>query len=438
MQVPTGMTRDDIVALHRAYVWPPYTSADEHATRPPLVIVRAEGTWLEDADGRRFLDGNASWWTSALGHRHPRIVRAIRQQLESLDHSAMAGATNVGAALLAKELVDVAPKGLVRVHFSDDGSTSVEVAVKLAHQYWAQNGRAGRTRFVALGGAFHGDTLGAVSLGGVDAFRKVYGPLLFDVMRAPDAGDDADGWERLVEAVEAELTRDGDHIAAVVVEPLVQGAAGMRIWPAALLARLREATHRADTFLVCDEVFTGYGRTGRMWASQHADITPDLLCTAKGFSAGTLPMAATLATERVWQGFSGGSERALMHGHTFCGHALGAAVARETLAVFRDEDVLGGVLRKQELIARGFARIGALPGVVRTRCFGMIGAADLGAGGYGGRIGWRVYEEALARGAYLRPLGDTVYITPPLNIVDAELELLLAVLHDAIAAALGG
>jgi len=174
-----------------------------------------------------------------------------------------------------------------------------------------------------------------------------------------------------------------------------------------------------------------------MWASQHADITPDLLCTAKGFSAGTLPMAATLATERVWQGFSGGSDRALMHGHTFCGHALGAAVARETLAIFRDEDVLGGVLRKQQLIARGFARIAALPGVLRTRCFGMIGAADVGAGGYGGRNGWRVYDEALARGACLRPLGDTVYVTPPLNIADAELEQLLAVLHDAIAAALG-
>lgn len=431
------MTRDDLVALHRGYVWPPYTSADEHATRAPLVIVAAEGTWLEDADGRRLLDGNSSWWTSALGHRHPRIMRAIAMQLESLDHCAMAGATNVAAALLAKELVDVAPRGLVRVHFSDDGSTSIEVAVKIAHQYWAQNGRPTRTRFVALSGAFHGDTLGAVSLGGVEVFCKMYGGLLFDVLHAPEPGDELTGWERLVEVIERELERDGDHIAAVVVEPLVQGAAGMRIWPASLLARLREATARADTFLVCDEVFTGYGRTGRMWASEHAGITPDLLCTAKGFAAGTLPMAATLATERVWQGFSGGRERALMHGHTFCGHALGAAVARETLAIFREEDVLGGVARKQELISRGFQRIGSLPGVLRTRSLGMIGAADLGAGGYGGRAGWRVYDEALARGAYLRPLGDTVYVTPPLNISDADLERLLSVLYDAIRAAVG-
>lgn len=429
------MTRDDIVALHRAYVWPPYTSADEHAARPPLVIVAADGAWLEDADGRRLLDGNASWWTSALGHRHPRIVRAITQQLESLDHAAMGGSTNVAAAMLARELVDVTPEGLVRVHFSDDGSTAVEVAVKMAHQYWAQNGRPSRTRFVSLGGAFHGDTLGAVSLGGVDAFRKMYGALLFDVMHAPDPGDELAGWERLVEAIERELLRDAEHIAAVVVEPLVQGAAGMRIWPASLLQRLREATTRVDTFLVCDEVFTGYGRTGRMWASQHAGVTPDLLCTAKGFAAGALPMAATLATERIWQGFSGGRERALMHGHTFCGHALGAAVARETLAIFRDEDVLGGVQRKQQLIARGFARIAELPGVLRTRSLGMVGAADLGTGRYGGRAGWAVYDEALARGAYLRPLGDTVYVTPPLNIGDADLELLLDVLFEATRAA---
>ena len=429
------MTRDEIVALHRGYVWPPYTSVEAHATRPPLVIVSAEGAWLEDADGRRFLDGNASWWTSVLGHRHPRIRRAIATQLDTLDHAAMAGATNVGAALLAKELIDVAPVGLARVHFSDDGSTSVEVAVKTAHQYWAQNGRPSRTRFLSFGGAFHGDTLGAVALGGVEAFRKVFGALLFDVMQPPDPGHEVAGWERLIEAVEQELLRDGDRIAAVVVEPLVQGAAGMRIWPAALLRRLREATERADTFLICDEVFTGYGRTGRMWASEHADVTPDLLCTAKGFAAGTLPMAATLSTERVWQGFSGSADRALMHGHTFCGHALGAAVARETLAIFRDEDVLGGVARKAAIIARGFARIRELPGVLRARAFGMIGAADLGSGGYGGTAGWKVYDEALAHGAYLRPLGDTVYITPPLNIADAELEQLIDVLYEAVRAA---
>jgi adenosylmethionine-8-amino-7-oxononanoate aminotransferase len=364
-------------------------------------------------------------------------VGAILRQLESLDHAAMAGATNVAAALLAEELVQVAPKGLVRVHFSDDGSTSVEVAVKIAHQYWAQNGRPARSRFISLGGAFHGDTLGAVSLGGVDAFRNVFGALLFDVMRPPDPGTELAGWERLVEAIERELARDGDRIAAVLVEPLVQGAAGMRVWPAPLLARLRDATTRAETFLVCDEVFTGYGRTGRMWASEHAGVTPDLLCTAKGFAAGALPMAATLATERVWQGFSGGAERALMHGHTFCGHALGAAVARETLAIFRDEDILGAVAHKAQLIARGFARIASLPGVLRTRSLGMLGAADLGAGGYGGRAGWRVYDEALVRGAILRPLGDTVYVTPPLNIGDADLERLLGVLHDAIVAAAG-
>ena len=430
--------RARIVALERAHVWPPYTSPEAHEAREPLVIARAEGAWLEDADGRRYLDGVSSWWSQTLGHRPPRLVAAMRAQLDELAHVAAGGITHAQVASLAHELAQVAPPGLVRTHFSDDGSTAVEVAVKIAFQYWQQNGRPRRHRFVALGGAYHGDTIGAASLAALEEFSGVYGPLLFQVIRPPEAGEGEGGWERVVESIERELRERPDEIAAVVIEPLVQGASGMRMHGPEIVRRISEATRAADTFLVADEVFTGYGRTGRMFACDHAGVTPDLLCLGKGFTAGMLPMAATMATARVYDGFRGGPGRALMHGHTFCGHPLGARVAREVLAIYRDEDVLAGVAPRAERIAAFFGELGAVPGVVRTRALGMVGAADLSSGaGYAGTgRGQRVYEEALSRGAYLRPLGDTVYVAPPLTIPLFELDRLLEILGESVRAAL--
>lgn len=435
MRTPKGISREDIVALHRDHIWPAYTSSETHAGRDPFVIVDAEGAYVEDANGARYLDGCASWWTMVLGHKHPRLLRAMHEQLDALPHAAMAISTNVPAALLAKELVDVAPKGLSRVHFSDDGSTAVEVAVKIAAQFWRQNGGPKKTRFLALSGAFHGDTVGAVSLGGLPAFRAVYGPLLFDVVRSPSP-DDVGGWARVFEAACETLRRESDTIAAVVVEPILQGAAGMRMYDVQMLRQLADTAREANVLLIADEVFTGYGRTGPMWACDRAGVVPDLLCTAKAFTGGMLPMAATLATDAVWQGFLGGGDRALMHGHTFSGHPLGAAVAREVLAIYRDEDILGQIGRKSRLIAAAFEKLASVPGVLRTRSIGMVGAADLGTGGYEGTLGWKVYDEAKARGAWLRPLGDTVYVTPPYTIAESELEDLLAILTDSVVAAL--
>lgn len=433
MRLPPELRRSDVIALERRHVWPPYTSSERHETHEPLVVVAAEGAWLTDADGRRVLDANASWWTATLGHGHPRLRAALTRQAETLMHVSAGGITHAPVALLAEELAAIAPGDLSRVHFSDDGSTAVEVAVKAAFQYWQQNGRPSRTRFLTLSGAYHGDTIGAASLAGLDEFHDIFHPILFDVIRPPKLGE-AGGWERVFEHVLSELRARPDEIAGVVVEPLVQGAAGMQIYDAELLRGLREATREVDTFLIADEVFTGYGRTGSMWACERAGIVPDLLCTAKGFTAGVLPMAATLATPRVYDGFRGGATRALMHGHTFCGNPLGAAVAREVLAIHRDEDVLGQVREKAPTIEAAFDRIGAIDGVRRVRSLGMIGAADLGDGGYHGELGWRVFEEALARGAFLRPLGDTVYVTPPLTIDAGELSQLLDIVHDSVRA----
>ncbi|MEC7523681.1 MAG: adenosylmethionine--8-amino-7-oxononanoate transaminase [Myxococcota bacterium] len=431
MRLPPDTSRADVVALERRHVWPPYTSSERHEGHEPLVITHAEGPWIMDADGRRYLEGNASWWTCTLGHGHPRLRTALTRQAERLMHVAAGGITHPSVALLAKELAEVAPEGLERVHFSDDGSTAVEVAVKAAFQYWQQNDRPSRTRFISLAGAYHGDTLGAASLAALEEFHHVFHPLLFEVIRAPDAAD-PDGWEKAFAHVERELRARPDEIAGVIVEPLIQGAAGMRMYDPALLARLREVTREVDTFLIADEVFTGYGRTGAMWACELAGITPDFLCTAKGFTAGVLPMAATLATGRVYDGFRGGAERALMHGHTFCGNPLGAAVAREVLAIYREDDIVGQVRQKAPIVEAAFEQIAALPGVHRVRTLGLVGAADLGEGGYRGEAGWRVFEEARARGVFLRPLGDTVYVTPPLNIAEADLTHLLDVLTESV------
>jgi adenosylmethionine-8-amino-7-oxononanoate aminotransferase len=440
------MDRARIVALDKRRVWHPYTAMDDYAERvDPLVVVRAEGARLHDADGRSYLDANSSWWVAALGHGHPRLVAALERQARAFPHVSLAGVTHAPAAELGEALCAVAPRsplgtraGLEHVFYSDDGSTAVEVALKLALQYWAQNGRPERRAFVALDGGFHGETLGCTAIGGVEVFRRPFAGALAEVFHVASPGDPQVSLDAAVAALAAVLERARDRIAAVVVEPVVQGAAGMRIYDPAYLRAARALCDRHDVFLVADEVFAGYGRTGPMWACQHADVAPDLLCTAKGFSGGMLPMAATLATRRVFEGFLGAPDRAFFYGHSFCGNPLGAAVALEVLRVYEEEKVLEAAQPKAARIARCFDALAALPGVARTRALGMIGALDLaGDAGYLARAGWRVYEEARRRGAYLRPLGNVVYVTPPLVIPDADLDELLGIVAESVTAVAG-
>jgi adenosylmethionine-8-amino-7-oxononanoate aminotransferase len=430
--------RRRIVQLDKSRVWHPYTEMSRYrAEVEPLVVAEARGSRLVDADGKTYLDGNGSWWTCALGHNHPRLVAALKRQAEQLCHTALAGIAHENASELAEALVSVAPDGLEHVFFSDNGSTSVEVAMKLALQYWAQNGRPERTRFAALSDAFHGETLGVTALGGVEVFRAPFDPVLLECAHLPSPGDPEVSLERALDALETTVREGADSLAAIVLEPMVQGAAGMRIYDAAYLRRARELCDRHDVFLVADEVFAGYGRTGTRWACDHAGIAPDVLCTAKGFTGGMLPMAATLATERIFQGFLGDAERAFYYGHTFCGNPLGAAVAREVLRVYDEEHILERAKPKAARIAEAFAAMGKLPGVARTRALGMIGALDLeGGAGYLADAGWRVYAEARERGAYLRPLGNVVYVTPSLNIPDEDLDALLAIARESVEAVL--
>lgn len=438
-------TRDEILALDRAFVWHPYTPAHDDST-PPLVVARAEGPFFWDVDGTRYIDGNSSWWVATLGHRHPRLLAALEAQARSLTHIALGGLTHEPAALLASELVATMPghndpslpaeRRLQRVFYSDDGSTSVEVAIKLCAQHCAQNGRARRRRFIGLRGGFHGETVGATSVGGIEAFRSVYGPLLFDVLHAPSPAE-PDGWQRSLEAIDRALRLDGDVIG-VVIEPLVQGADGMRMYPPEFLQAVRASCDRADAFLIADEVFTGLGRTGTFWACEQANVVPDVLCSAKGLSGALFPFAATIANDRVYDGFRGGRDRAFLYGHSYCGNPLGCAVAREVLAVYRDENVLKNVQRIAPRIASAFERIQQrFPALRRARALGAIGAIDLGDAGYLADAGWRVYAEARARGAYVRPLGDTVYIAPPLTIDAQTLDDLLRIVEESIATAIG-
>jgi adenosylmethionine---8-amino-7-oxononanoate aminotransferase len=427
-------TRDAILRRDRAHVWHPYTQMQEYLEKTePLVLQSARGSRLYDVNGKQYIDANASWYCCALGHQHPRLVKALTAQAEKMCHVALAGIAHEPSAALAEELCAVAPAGLSRVFFSDDGSTAVEVALKLSLQYWAQNGRPQRTRFLALDGAYHGDTMGAATVSGIDVFRRSFGSVLIDCLRAPTG---ASGYQQAFEVMGRLLAEHAGELAAVIVEPVAQGAVGMRLYSAELLRALRELTHKHDVFLICDEVFTGYGRTGPFWASEHAQVAPDLLCTAKGFTGGMLPMAATLASERIFSGFLGEVERTFFYGHTFCGNPLGAALAREVLRVFEDEDVLALAAGKARRIARAFEGFRSLPDVVETRSLGMIGALDLaGSKSYLEPRGRRVYAEALRRGAYLRPLGNTIYITPSLNILDADLDELLGIVEESVRSA---
>ena len=427
------MSRETIVALDKKRIWHPYTAMDDYRARvDPIVVDHASGPYLYDVDGRRYIDANSSWWVAALGHNHPRLVEALKRQAERNCHSALAGMTHEVVAELGEALCNAAPAGLEYVFFSDDGSTAVEVALKASLQYWAQNGRPSRKRFVSLEDAFHGETLGVTAVGGVELFRRPFAGAIRENLRVPSPTK-AGSLERASEILSGVFDQHGETLAAMVIEPVVQGAAGMQIYDPAYLRVVRELCDERDVLLIADEVFTGYGRTGPMWACEHAGIVPDLMCIAKGFCGGVLPMAATLASDRIFEGFLGSADRAFYYGHSFCGNPLGAAVGLEVLRIYQEDQVIERAKPRAAAIAAAFEALTELPSVARSRSLGMIGAVDLtGDSGYLAKAGWRVYEEARSRGAYLRPMGNVVYVTPPLNIPEEALDHLLAIVRESI------
>jgi adenosylmethionine-8-amino-7-oxononanoate aminotransferase len=423
----------DYAQLDRDHVWHPFTQQQGWSAEEPLVIERGEGSYLFDTEGRRYLDGTAALWCNVHGHRHPTIDGAVREQLDRVAHTTMLGLTHPGATELAARLIEIAPGALSRVFYSDSGSTAAEIALKIAFQYQQQRGgsHAQRTKFVRLREAYHGDTIGSVSVGGIDLFHSTYRPLLFEThVAAP--GDAAD--------LERVLAAHGDEIAGVIVEPLVQGAAGILIQPTGYLRAARDLCDRFGVPLICDEVATGFGRTGTMFACEQEGVAPDLMCLAKGITGGYLPLAATLTSEEIYEGFLGSYEefRTFFHGHTYTGNPLACAAALANLDVFEQERTLERLQPKIALFEELLAEVAAMPEVAEVRQKGVMVGIDLGEHDPALQMGHRVTREARKRGAFIRPLGNTVVLMPPLSISEDELRELIAIASESIQAAVAG
>jgi adenosylmethionine-8-amino-7-oxononanoate aminotransferase len=407
----------------------------------PLLIERAYGCTLVDVEGREYIDGVSSLWCNIHGHRHPKLDAAIRKQLDEVAHVTLLGMAHPTTVKLARRLVEIAPAGLNHVFFSDDGATAVEVALKMAFQYWRQvaSPQPQRTKYLAFDNAYHGDTLGAASVGGVGRFHDMFRPLLFDVVRLPapemyrlpPGVTRQSACEHYLGQLEAALREHGDTLAAVVIEPLVQAAAGMVMHPPGFLRGVRELTRRFGVLLIADEVAVGMGRTGRLSACEHEGVTPDFLCLAKGLTGGYLPLAATLTTDEVYNAFLGRYEesKTFFHGHTYGGNPLGAAAALATLEIFEEEQTLANLPPKIERLVEHLARIAQHSHVGDVRQRGLIAGIELVRNRqtkepypWPEKRGIRVCEQALKQGVWLRPLGNVIVIMPPLSITLDELD----------------
>lgn len=409
-------------------VWHPFT---QHALAPPpLAIARGEGAWLTTEDGRRILDGISSWWVTTHGHNQPRIMAAIREQTEKLDQVIFAGFTHQPAEDLAAGLLAIAPPGLGHVFYSDSGSTSVEVALKMALGFWHNRGER-RTRIIALEHAYHGDTIGTMAAGARGVFNEAYTPLLFDVARLPFSSDPQVSSD--IEPMLAALEKAAPGAAALIVEPLLLGAGGMLMYGADLLAQMKRICERHGVLFIADEVLTGFGRTGSLFACEQAGVAPDLLCIAKGLTGGSLPLAATLATPAIFQAhYSTDRRHTFFHSSSYTANPIACAAANANLALWRDEPVLARVKQVGAMQEERLARFRADPRFENVRRLGTVTALDLKVAdpGYLAGQGPGLAAHFLDRGVLLRPLGNTIYVLPPYCITGAELDMI----YDAVAA----
>ena len=445
--------------LDKRYVWHPFTQMKDWLAGEPVVIREGRDCFIKDTSGRWYLDGVSSLWVNIHGHRKKEIDDAIRAQLDLIAHSTLLGLGNIPSILLAERLVRIAPKasgrpGLTKVFYSDNGSTAVEVSLKMAFQYWIHKGRKGRKSFLSLDRAYHGDTLGAVSVGGIDIFHNVFSPLLFATHKAPapycyrcELGlSRPDCSMACLAAMEKILEEHARELAAVIVEPLVQAAGGMIVWPEGYLAGVRELCDRYDVLMIADEVATGFGRTGRMFACEHEAVVPDIMCLSKGITNGYLPLAATLATDEIYNAFLGefADLKTFFHGHSYTGNPLAASAAVACLDVFEQEKTLEDLRPKTDLFVEALQDIAELPKVGEARSKGLIAGLELvrdkaSAEPYGWeeKMGWQVCLRALQDGVLIRPLGNVVVLMPPLCISPDNLKHLMNIVKKSIIAVTG-
>ena len=398
-----------LIDRDRKHLWHPYTQM--LGAPDPLPITRAEGVYLFTEDGRKILDGISSWWVNIHGHAHPKLNAALAEQARELEHVMFAGCTHRPAVELAERLVEVIPSGLTRIFYSDNGSTAVEAAIKMALQYWRNRGEPRRTTLVTLRHAYHGDTVGAMSASEDSVFTRAFAPLLFPVVRVAGLDD-----------LEQRLTEQSGAVAAVLIEPMLQAAGGMIVWPAEFVAGVRQLCDRQGVLMIADEVLTGCGRTGKMFACEHARVSPDILCLSKALTAGYLPLGVTAATEAVYEAFlSEDRGKTFFHGHSYTANPLACAVAIASLDLLRETDVMARVGRLERQIRERLEPLRNLPNVSDVRGIGGVGVVELtGDGGYLDAIGPRLSAAFLERGLLLRPLGNIVYFMPPYAITDEE------------------
>jgi len=443
------MNNAELMRRDLAVLWHPCTQMKDHEQLPVIPIRRGEGVWLEDFDGNRYLDAISSWWVNLFGHANPRINAALKQQLDTLEHVLLAGFSHEPAIELAERLVAITPPALTRCFYADNGSSAIEVALKMSYHYWRNHGQAEKTRFITLTNSYHGETLGALAVGNVELYKQTYEPLLMDVISVPspdcyqrEPGESCAKYsERLFEPMEQALAHHGNEVCAVIVEPLVQCAGYMRMYDAVYLSLLREACDRHGVHLIADEIAVGFGRTGTMFACEQAAISPDFLCLSKGLTGGYLPLSATLTTDAIYQSFYDDYEnlRAFLHSHSYTGNPLGCRAALATLDIFAKDKVLENNRSLAAALAGATRRFADHPHVAELRQTGMIAAIEMVKDKttrepypWQERRGLRVYEHGLKRGVLLRPLGNVIYFMPPYVITPEQIELMVEVAWEGV------
>ncbi len=437
------------------YIWHPCSQMKDYEELPPIIIDHAKGVYLYDVNGKEYIDIVSSWWCNLLGHCNPKINETIKTQLDKLEHVIFANFSHEPAIILCEELSKLVPKGLTKFNFSDNGSASVECALKMSFQYQYQTGNTKKTRFMCLTEGYHGETIGALSVGSIDLYAKIYKPMLMDAIHieAPDCYRCPYGKSRTYcntecfEYAEKAFEQYADQTCAIIVEPLLQGSAGMRIYPALYLKKLRELCDKYNVLLIADEIATGFGRTGRMFAFDHAGVSPDIMCVSKGLTGGYMPMAITITTDEIYNAFYAdyNEYKAFMHSHTYSGNPLGCSAALAVLNILREETVLENATKRAQYLSRKLNE--ALldhNNIGEIRHIGLINAMELVKDkkdkiGFDPklRIGYQIYKKALEKGLILRPLGNVLYFNPPLIINEAEIDKAIGVCKEAIYSVIG-
>lgn len=441
----------ELIEKDLKYVWHPFTQMKDYENEELIIIDSGKGIYIQDLKGNRYIDAISSWWVNTLGHSNPRLNNALKAQVDKIEHVLLAGFSHVPAIELAAKLIQITPKELTRVFYSDNGSTAVEVALKMAYQYWLQKEMPQKNKFIALKNSYHGDTIGAVSIGGVDLYHKLYKPLLFDIFQAdspycyrcPVEKNKENCSIECLNSVENILADHANETAGIIIEPLNQAAGGMIIYPAEYLTKLRKICNDYNILLIDDEVAMGFGRTGKMFAFEHANIVPDIMCTAKGLTAGYLPLSATIVREEIYQAFYDDYDKlkTFYHGHSFTGNPLAASVAVENLKIFEEENIIDSLQPKIAKLKQELEKFKQLDCVGDIRHIGMIGVLEIVKNKstkeifpFEERIGQKISNEALKRGLILRPLGNIVYFMPPYVITEEEIHIMTQIAYESIEA----